>query len=107
MAKVDSLPEIPESLDLDPILLGMLHLAYFLDLAEEDVLDPELAVSQLERVGQYVRRLDEASLEEVEAQLGELYEYAKESGWTEDQRQWLEDFLEYCGIEFEDEEDED
>ncbi|MCA9626835.1 MAG: hypothetical protein KC766_04195 [Myxococcales bacterium] len=95
------LPEIPEELGLDPVLCALLHLAYFLDSVEEETLSAEHATPNLERVGLYVQRLDDEQLDELEAQLAELVEYAIAEKWSEDQREWLASFLEHCGIELE------
>lgn len=92
------LPEIPESIGLPATLLGLLHLAYFLDNAEESVVDADAAARQLERVGLYVQRLSDEELDELDAGLAELTAYAEEAGWPEDAQSWLAEFLEYCGI---------
>lgn len=96
------LPEIPESIALPATLLGLLHLAYFLDNAEESVVDADAAARQLERVGLYVQRLSDEELDELEAGLAELGEYAAEAGWSDEAQSWLAEFLEYCGITDED-----
>lgn len=101
------LPEIPEALGLDPVLCALLQLAYFLDMAEDDVVSGEHATPNLERVGLYVQRLDDEQLDELEAQLAELVEHAISAGWSADQREWLSSFLEHCGIEVEDADDSD
>ncbi len=100
------LPEIPESIALPGTALALLHLAYFLDMAEEPVVQAEAAGRQLERVGYYLQRLSEDELDELDAGLTELSAHAAEAGWPEETQGWLAEFLEYCGFEG-DEDDEE
>ncbi|MEZ4373265.1 MAG: hypothetical protein AB7K71_17035 [Polyangiaceae bacterium] len=101
------LPEIPEELGLDPVLCALLQVAYFLDMAEDEVVSAEFATPNLERVGLYIQRLDDEHLDELEAQLAELVEHAISARWSAEQREWLSSFLEHCGIEVQDEDTSD
>lgn len=92
------LPVIPEELGIDPVLLGLLHTAAFLDLADDDSVDPEFAGDVLEHVGLYIQRLGPERASEIEAQLEKLGKHAADSGWPPHLREFVSDFLYNCGI---------
>lgn len=92
------LPVVPEDLGIDPLFVALLHCAAFLDLADDEVMDPEAAGDALEHVGLYVQRLPPARLKEVEAQLAKLAAHAKSAGWPPDAVSFVEEFLYSCGI---------
>lgn len=92
------LPVVPEELGIDPVLLGLLHTAAFLDLADDDSVDPEFAGDVLEHVGLYIQRLGAERAGQIEAQLEKLAKYAAESGWPQHLREFVSHFLYNCGI---------
>jgi hypothetical protein len=92
------LPVLPPELAIDPLLAALLHLAAFLDLSDDASVDPDAAGEALEHVGLYVQRLDEATLDRLESELRRLAEHAQVAGWSEEQREFVEDFLYSCGI---------
>jgi hypothetical protein len=92
------LPVIPESLGLSPLTAALLTMTAFLDLAEEEV-DAAAAGRVLERVGFYAQRLSDDELDELTVDLERLADYAREQRWPPEQREFIENFLVYCGFE--------
>lgn len=108
MAEIEDyepLPEVPENIEVDPVFLALLQLAHFLDNCDDAVLQADAAAVQLERVGLYIQRLDDEALDDLEAQLAELVEHAIAASWSVAQREWLSGFLEHCGIELVDDDE--
>ena len=92
------LPVIPAELELDPLLVALLHSVAFLDLADDDLMDPEAAGDALEHVGMYVQRLPDERLNAITADLEKLDAHAQSAGWSDAQREVVRDFLYSCGI---------
>jgi hypothetical protein len=99
-----TLPEVPDSLGVEPLLAALLHCAAFLDLSPEDVVAPQPATEVLEHVGLYVQRLPLERQAELADQLDRLRRHAESEGWPEPLVEFIEEFLYSCGIG-EDEED--
>jgi hypothetical protein len=96
------LPPIPEELGIDPLLLALLHTAAFLDLSDDESVDPELAGDVLEHVGMYAQRLPPERVQELEQQLEKLQAHAEQSGWPPELSEFVGQFLYNCGIGDED-----
>ncbi len=102
------IPVVPEDLDVDPLLVALLHCAAFLDFADDRLVHPDAAGEVLEHVGLYVQRLPAERLEDIGDQLEILAEHGAGAGWSEDMIEFVREFLYNCGIGDEDEdEDED
>jgi hypothetical protein len=95
--EVSMLPVVPAELGIDPLLLALLHLAGFLDLSGDDMVEPSAATDALEHVGFYVQRFDERRLGELQAELDRLVAHAEKSGWGAEQIEFVRDFLFNCG----------
>ena len=93
------MPVVSEGLEVDPLLVALLHCAAFLDFADEELVDPDLATEILDHVALYVRRLSPERLEEIQAQLERLEEHASRAGWPEEMVEFVGDFLENCSSE--------
>ncbi|HMR04558.1 MAG TPA: hypothetical protein PKA88_02255 [Polyangiaceae bacterium] len=92
------LPVVPAELGLDPLLSALLHCVAFLDLADDDLMDPDAAGDALEHVGMYVQRLPEERLAAIAEDLAKLQAHAEQSGWTDAQCEVVRDLLYSCGI---------
>jgi cobalamin biosynthesis protein CobT len=102
------LPVIPENVRIHPLTAALLTTAAFLDLADDEQLPPQVAQPVLERVGLYVQRLNDDAADRLAADLTRLAEYAEQAGWPAEARQFVEQFMAYCGFVPDDEEsDED
>ena len=96
------LPVIPEKLRIHPLTAALLTTAAFLDLADDDTLPPAVAQPVLERVGLYVQRLSDEAVDRLASDLERLAKYARQAGWPEPAREFVEQFLSYCGFAIED-----
>ncbi len=99
------MPPVPAELGVDPLLLSLLHCAAFLDLASEDLVDPDAAGDVLEQLEIYVKRLAPERQSELQAQLEKLEAWADEAGWPEELVDFAADFLYSCGVGDEDEDE--
>jgi hypothetical protein len=97
------LPVVPEELEVDPVLLALLHCAAFLDFAEDDAVDPDLATEVLDHIAYYVRRAPAARLEQMRAELKRVERHAAEERWPAELVEFVGEFLDNCTSE-EDEE---
>jgi hypothetical protein len=97
------MPLVPPELGIDPILLALIHCAAFLDLASEQLVDPDSAGDVLENLELYVKRLEPTRLTEIQGQIEKLEEWADQSGWPEELVDFVADFLYSCGVGEEDE----
>jgi hypothetical protein len=98
-----TMPLVPESLGVDPMLLALVHVASLLDFAEDDVVDPEAANVALEYVEEYLQRLPAERLDAIQADLDRMEEYGAEHGWSEEMTDFVRDFLYNCGLDDDDE----
>jgi hypothetical protein len=113
--KTALLPVIPEKVRLHPLTAALLTTAAFLDLSDDEQIPPTVAQPVLERVGLYVQRLSDEAADRLADDLERLARYAAQANWPEEAREFVEQFMSYCGFapadadepaEGEDEEDE-
>ncbi len=102
--KAVHMPTLPDELDIDPLLAGMLHLAMYLDLSDDRLNEPDAACRALEKLGPYLARFDDDELAELSAQLQKIAAHAKQSRWPVERREFVEEFLDNCGLGAEPEE---
>lgn len=95
-----------EDVEVDPLLLALLHCSAYLDLSDDDSVDPEDAGEALEHMAHYVRLLSDERLDQVQEQLDELADHGESEGWPEELVEFVRDFLVNCGA-IEDDEDEE
>jgi hypothetical protein len=93
------MPVIPAELEIDPLLLALLHCAAFLDLSTDEAVDPQDAVEVLEVVGLYVQRLPADRIEALREDLEELEEHARDKGFREPVVEFVREFLYNCGVD--------
>jgi hypothetical protein len=86
-------PLIPEELGVDPLLLAVLHATVFLAGSEESIVDPTAADEAVERLGEYLQRLDGERMRRVKEDLACLVTYAKQQKWPRGEIQTLRTFL--------------
>lgn len=92
------MPDVPEDLDIDPLLVALLQCAAFLDFADDQIVHPDAAGEVLENVGLYVQRLPAERLDDIGDQLEILAEHGAAAGWSEDMVEFVREFLYNCGI---------
>lgn len=101
------MPVVPEDLDVDPLLVALLHCAAFLDFADDTLVQPDAAADVLEHVGLYIQRLPSDRLDDIGDQLEIIAEHGASAGWSEDAVEFVREFLYNCGLGEDDEEDAD
>lgn len=92
------LPEIPAELGVHPLLLAVLHAAVFLAGSEETVVNAAAGQEALERLADYLRRLEGPDLERVRGDLAALYEHARRDQWPKGEAQFFKTFLADFGV---------
>ena len=88
------LPDIPESLEVEPLLLAVLHADAFLQLSEDEAVDPDGAVEASEHMGYYLRRLPAKRTLAVKADLKKIASYGRKQGWPQDAVDFIADYWE-------------
>ncbi len=93
------LPLIPRELNIHPLLLAVLHATVFLSASDEKLIDADAADEAFDYMAGYVRRLDGQNLERVRGDLATLAEFGRHEKWSPEAIEFLETFLDTCGIE--------
>lgn len=65
------------------LMLAVLEMAMFFELSEDDVIDPDIAVNQLEQLGSILQNLSPGDREELIAYTRELAAEEQRSGQEE------------------------
>lgn len=91
---------------IQPLTAALLAVTAFLDLAEGEV-EPAAAARVLERVGFYAQRLSDDELDELTVDLERLSDYARDQRWPTEAREFIDNFLVYCGFQVEGDDDAD
>jgi hypothetical protein len=99
------LPVIPDKVRLHPLTAALLTAAAFLDLADDELLPPEVAQPILQRVGLYVQRLSDDAADRLADDLERLAKYAVQAGWPDEAREFVEQFMANCGFVVDTDED--
>jgi hypothetical protein len=82
------LPDVPQDLQIDPLLLAVLHADAFLQLSEDEAVDPEAS----EHMGYYLGRLPADRIVAVKADLKKLASYARKQGWPDDAVEFIAEY---------------
>jgi hypothetical protein len=85
---------LPKSLNIDPVLAALLHLAAFLELSGDDTVDPDWAVEAMEHVVHYLHRLPAGQVETLREQIGQVAEHARKEKWDQAVAEFFAQFLE-------------
>ena len=99
------LPVLPRGLKIDPLFASVLHCTAFLELSDDDVVDPDAAVEAMEHVAMYLSSLDAPSTTRLSEQLSRVVRHARKDKWPEDVIEFLSEFLENFGATTDDDDD--
>jgi hypothetical protein len=91
-------PLIPVDLQVNPLLMALLHAMVFIDGSTDDVIDPEAADEAMQYLVTYLQRLKDPALGRVQEDMECLLDYAKQQGWPKQQQKFLKSFLADYGI---------
>lgn len=92
------MPALPTSLHVDGVLAALIHVASFLELSGDDVVDPDFAVEAMEHVGLYLGRLTAQQIAAIREQLDRIAAYAQAEDWDQEVVEFLTDFIENFGL---------
>jgi hypothetical protein len=88
------MPDVPADLKLDPLLLAVLHADAFLQLSEDEAVDPDAALEASEHMGHYLGRLPAERIAAIKGDLARLAAYARKQKWPEDAVEFFADYWE-------------
>jgi hypothetical protein len=86
------LPQIPEELGIDPLLLAVLHAVIFLAGSDEKIVHLAASHEAVEHMAAYLQRLQGEELTRVRADLAKLHAYAKAHDWPREEVEFFETF---------------
>jgi hypothetical protein len=85
-------------LDVDPLLLAVIHATVFLAGSDRAVVHPDAAEEALQVLAGYLQRLQGTQLVRVREDMACLTAYARQQKWPRQMIQALQTFLEDYGI---------
>ena len=91
-------PDIPAELNLNPLLLAMVHTVVFLAGSADEIVQPAAADEALGYVAGYLRRLTGDDLQRAQEDMAALLAYAKQQGWEKQLQHFLQTFLVDLGV---------
>jgi hypothetical protein len=89
-----TMPIIPETLNIDPLLLAVLHADAFLQLSEDEAVDPDAALEASEHIGHYLGRVPAERVAIIKGNLEQLAAYGRKQKWPEDAIEFISDYWE-------------
>lgn len=92
------LPLIPAELRVHPLLLAVLHATVFFAASDDQIIDATAADEAFDHMAGYLRRLGGADLARVLDDLAVLADYGRQEKWSPESIEFLETFLEVCGV---------
>jgi hypothetical protein len=91
-------PLIPPELQVNPVLLALLHAMVFIDGSTDEVIDPDAADEAMQYLVTYLLRIQGPALQRLQEDVDSLLSYAKQQGWPKQQQHFLKSFLADYGI---------
>jgi hypothetical protein len=92
------MPLLPEALNVDPYFAALLHCAAFLELSDDDAVDPDAAVEVMESMHAYLQRLPAQRVNELRAASLRVAQHSRGSGNPPDFVTFLDGFVEGAGL---------
>lgn len=93
------MPLLPESLEVDPVIAGFLHMLAFLELSGDSTVDPDWAVEAMEHVGYYLDQLPPERKAAIGEEVSRVAAYAKKKKWGKPAVEFFTTFMENFGLE--------
>lgn len=91
-------PLIPPELNINPMLLAIIHAYVFLEGSEISIVHPDAAAEAMEYMATYLQRLENKELQRVREDMETLVGFAKEEKWPKQHIVFLKSFLEDNGV---------
>jgi hypothetical protein len=92
------MPEIPESLGSDPLLLSLLYMSLFIEVSGENTINLDSAVEALENMSCYLKRLPQERLAAIQQQLDIIASYGEKNLWAPESTEFVRRFLTDAGV---------
>jgi hypothetical protein len=99
-------PTIPPELDVNPLLLAVLHATVFLAGSDESIVNPSAADEAVGTMAEYLVRLKGPLLRQVQEDISCLVAYARQQKWPRQLVLSLKSFLSDYGVGERDDESE-
>ena len=97
-------PLIPEGLGVNPLLLAVVHATIFLSGSSEEVIHPAAADEALDRLADYLQRLQGPELRKVREDMNALTSLARQEKWPKELIHALTSMLDALGVSSKEEE---
>lgn len=91
-------PDIPAELNINPLLLSVLHTVVFLAGSADGIVQEAAADEALAYIAGYMQRLTGPDLQRTKEDIGSLRDYAKAQNWSKGFREFLKTFLDEFGV---------
>jgi len=92
-------PPIPPELNVDPLLLAVLHAIVFVAGSDESIVHPEAGEETIAAIAGYLERATGEQREYVRKELIALRRFAREQGWPKQFTEFLKSFPKEFGLE--------
>jgi hypothetical protein len=92
-------PLIPPELNVNPLLLAVLHATIFLAGSDDKIVDTDAADEAVQYIADYVQRLEGAQLLKVREDMACLVDYGRRQKWPKQLLHALKSFLSDLGVE--------
>jgi hypothetical protein len=86
------LPPIPPELEIQPLLLAVLHASIFLGGSDKELVHPTAAEEALDGMVAYLGRLNENERERLRLDIETLAAYGRQEKWGKAELRFLKDF---------------
>jgi hypothetical protein len=92
-------PAIPPELNVDPLLLAVLHAIVFVAGSDETIVNPDAGEETIAAIAGYLERATGEQREHVRKEMIALRRYAREQGWPKQFAEFLRTFPKEFGLE--------
>jgi len=92
------LPQLPPSIEVDPVFAALLHLVAFLQLSDDETVDPDDAVEATENIAPYLKQLTKNQLAQYKTQCDAVAIFMRKAKQPDHVVEFFEEFLENMGL---------
>ncbi len=92
-----NLPLIPDDLKVDPIFYALLSSYVFLELSEDNIVNPDSAIEAMEQMTFYLQKI--TNKEDLKKQLRDIINFGEKNNWDKDIIDFLNEFPNNYGLE--------
>lgn len=92
-------PPIPPELNVDPLLLAVLHAIVFVAGSDDAIVHPDAGEETIAAIAGYLERMTAEQREHVRKELIALRRFAREQGWPKQFSEFLRTFPKEFGLD--------